>query len=46
MSNIVIDIAAQVTGKKAFKEAETTTEKLTKNVKRLAGSLCVAFCTT
>jgi hypothetical protein len=46
MSNIVIDIAAQFTGKKAFKEAETTTEKLTKNVKRLAGSLGVAFGTT
>ena len=46
MSNIVIDIAAQFTGKKAFKEAETTTEKLTKNVKKLAGSLGIAFGTT
>jgi hypothetical protein len=43
MSNIVIDIAAQFTGKKAFKQAETSTDKLTKGVKKLAGSLGLAF---
>jgi hypothetical protein len=46
MANVVIDIAAEFTGNKAFKQAETSTEKLTKNVKRLAGSLGLAFGTT
>lgn len=39
MSNIVIDIAAEFTGKKGFKQAETATDKLGKNVKKLAGAL-------
>ena len=43
MSNIVIDILAEFTGKKAFKEAETSTDKLTRGVKKLAGSLGLAF---
>jgi hypothetical protein len=43
MSNIVIDIAAQFTGKPAFKQAENSTDKLVKGVKRLAGALGLAF---
>lgn len=43
MSNIVIDIAAEFTGKKAFKAAETATHKLSRNVKSLAGNLGLAF---
>ena len=43
MSNIVIDIAAEFTGKNAFKQAETSTDKLTKNIKGLAKTLGVAF---
>ena len=43
MSNIVIDIAAQFTGNKAFKQAETSTDKLTKGVKKLAGAAGLAF---
>jgi hypothetical protein len=45
MASVVIDIASEFTGKKAFKQAETSTEKLTKNVKRLAGALGLAFST-
>jgi hypothetical protein len=45
MANVVIDIAAEYTGNKAFKQAETSTEKLTKNVKKLAGALGLAFST-
>lgn len=43
MSNIVIDIAAQFTGKNAFKQAETSTDKLTKGIKNMAKTLGVAF---
>ena len=43
MANVFIDIAAEFTGNKAFKQAETSTEKLTKNVKKLAASFGVAF---
>jgi hypothetical protein len=43
VSNIVIDIAAEFTGKGAFKKAETSTDKLTKGVKSLAKTLGVAF---
>jgi hypothetical protein len=43
MSNIVIDIATEFTGKKGFKQAETATDKLGKNVKKLAGALGLAF---
>jgi hypothetical protein len=43
MSNVVIDIAAEFTGKKAFKQAETSTDKLSKGVKSLAKTLGLAF---
>ena len=43
MANVVIDIASEFTGKKAFKQAETATEKLTKSVKTLGGAIGVAF---
>jgi hypothetical protein len=43
MSNIVIDIAAEFVGKPAFKQAETATDRLGKNVKKLAGALGLAF---
>jgi hypothetical protein len=43
MANIIIDIAAEFTGKNAFKQAETSTDKLTKNIKSLAKTLGVAF---
>jgi hypothetical protein len=46
VANVVIDIASEFTGKKAFKQAETSTQKLTKNVKQLAGTLGLAFGTT
>jgi hypothetical protein len=38
MANVIIDIAAEFTGNKAFKKAESSTEKLTKNVKKLAAA--------
>jgi len=43
MANVVIDIAAEFTGNKAFKQAETSTDKLTRNVKKLAGAAGLAF---
>ena len=43
MANVVIDIATEFTGKKGFKQAETATDKLTRGVKNLAGSLGLAF---
>jgi len=43
MANVMIDIAAEFTGNKAFKQAETSTDKLTKNVKKLAGAFGIAF---
>jgi hypothetical protein len=43
MANVFIDILAEFTGKKAFKEAETSTDKLTKGVKKLGGALGLAF---
>jgi len=43
MANVFIDLAAEFTGKKAFKEAETSTEKLTRNVKSLAKTFGLAF---
>ena len=45
MSNVAINIAAEFTGKKAFKQAETSTDKLVKNTKRLAASIGLAFST-
>lgn len=41
--SVRIDIAAEFTGKKAFKQADTATQKLTKSVKSLAGGLGLAF---
>lgn len=43
MSNIVIDIAAEFTGKKAFKQADTAAAKLNSNIKKLAGTFGLAF---
>ncbi|CAB4161712.1 hypothetical protein UFOVP1201_22 [uncultured Caudovirales phage] len=43
MSNIVIDIAAEFVGKKAFKQADTATQKLGKSAKGLARNLGLAF---
>lgn len=43
MSNVAINIAAEFTGKKAFKQAETSTDKLTKNVKGLAKGLLAVY---
>jgi hypothetical protein len=42
-ADVKIDIAAEFTGKKAFKQAETSTDKLIKGTKRLAGSIGLAF---
>jgi hypothetical protein len=46
MANVLIDIAAEFTGNKAFKQADTATDKLTKNVKKLAATFGVAFGTS
>jgi hypothetical protein len=42
-ADVKIDIAAEFTGKKAFKQADTSTEKLMKSVKKLGGALGLAF---
>ena len=44
--SVVINIAAEFTGKKGFKQAETATDKLNKSVKSLAKTFGVAFSTT
>ena len=46
MANVVIDIAAQYTGNKAFKQAETATQKLEKSVSKLGKQLLGVFATT
>lgn len=46
MASVLIDIAAEFVGKKAFKQADTATDKLTKNVKTLAKTFGLAFSTT
>ena len=46
MANVLIDIAAEFTGNKAFKQADSATDKLAKNVKKLAGAFGVAFGTS
>jgi len=46
MANIIIDIAAEFTGKNAFKQAETSADKLSKNIKNVAKTLGVAFSAT
>ena len=43
MSNIVIDIAAEFTGKPAFKKAETSTDRLSNSTKKLAKSLLAVY---
>ena len=43
MANVVIDIAAEFTGNKAFRQAETSTDKLIRGVKRLAAATGLAF---
>ena len=43
MSNVVIDIAAEFTGKKAFKQADTAADKLSRSVRNVAKSFGVAF---
>jgi hypothetical protein len=45
MANVIIDIAAEFVGKPAFKQAETSTERLTKSVKKLAGAVGIAYST-
>jgi hypothetical protein len=43
MANIVIDVAAEFTGKKAFDQAGKSTLNLEKSVKKLAGALGITF---
>jgi len=43
MASVIIDIAAEFTGNKAFKQAENSTDKLIKGVKKLAGATGLAF---
>jgi len=43
VSNVAINIAAEFLGKRAFKQADTATAKLTKSVKTLAGAFGLAF---
>jgi hypothetical protein len=46
MANVMIDIAAEFVGNKAFKQADSATDKLTKNVKTLAKTFGLAFSAT
>jgi hypothetical protein len=46
MANVVIDIAAEYTGNKAFKQAETASQKLEKSVSRVAKQLLAVFSAT
>jgi len=46
MANVVIDIASEFTGAKAFKQADSATQKLTNNVKKLAATVGLAYSTT
>jgi hypothetical protein len=41
--SLIISLAAEFVGKKAFKQAETSTDKLMKSVKTLAKTLGIAF---
>jgi hypothetical protein len=45
MADLKIDIASEFTGNKAFRQAETATDKLVKTTKRLAGAIGIAFST-
>jgi hypothetical protein len=44
--SVVVSLAAEFVGKKAFKEADTATQKLMGNVKKLGGALGLAFGTS
>ena len=46
MAKVVIDIAAEYTGNKAFKQAETSTQKLEKSVAKLGKQLLGVFAAT
>ena len=46
MAKVVIDIAAEYTGNKAFKQAETATQKLEKSVAKLGKQLLGVFAAT
>jgi hypothetical protein len=46
MANVVIDIAAEYTGNKAFKQAETASQKLEKSVGKVAKQLLAVFSAT
>jgi hypothetical protein len=41
--SVRVDLVAEFVGRKAFKEADTATQKLTKNVKKLGGAFGLAF---
>ena len=43
MSNIVIDLAAEFTGKKAFKQAESASGSLSKSINKLAKTFTAAY---
>jgi hypothetical protein len=43
VAQVKIDIATEFTGKKAFKQAETSTERLTKSTKQLAKGLLAVY---
>ena len=43
MADIIIDIASEFTGAKAFTKAQSATDKLEKGVKRLGRTLGVSF---
>ena len=45
VTNLMIGIGAEYKGKSAFNKAETATQKLTKNIKNLAGAIGIAFST-
>lgn len=45
MADLRIDIASVFSGKKAFGQAESATDKLIKSTKRLAGAIGIAFST-
>jgi hypothetical protein len=44
--SLLISLAAEFVGKKAFKQADTATQKLTSNVKKLAGAVGIAYGTS
>ena len=46
MASVVIDIASEFTGKKAFKQAETATQKLSNSTKNLSKRLVAVFSVT